>query len=70
VTEGAGILLFLSLIKSSFVLVPMTQLQESAGLRLPLVYVYAAVPVGAALIILPMAWWLGRACFALWQKRS
>ncbi|HET8577213.1 MAG TPA: TRAP transporter small permease [Methylomirabilota bacterium] len=69
-TEGAGILLFLSLIKSSFVLVPNLQLQESAGLRLPLGYVYAAVPVGAALIILPMAWRLGKACLALWRKPS
>jgi len=70
VTEGAGILLFLSLIKSSFVLVPNVQLQESAGLRLPLGYVYAAVPIGAALILLPMAWRLGQACLGLWQKPS
>ena len=70
VTEGAGILLFLSLIKSSFVLVPNVQLQESAGLRLPLGYVYAAVPVGAALILLPMAWRLAEACVTLWQKPS
>ncbi len=70
VTEGVGILLFLSLIKSSFVLVPTVQLQESAGLQLPLGYVYAAVPIGAALILLPMAWRLGQACVALWQKPS
>lgn len=70
VTEGAAIFLFLSLIKTSFVLVPNVQLQESAGLRLPLGYVYAAVPVGAALIIVPMAWRLGHALLALWRKPS
>jgi TRAP-type C4-dicarboxylate transport system permease small subunit len=69
-TEAAGIFLFLSLIKTSFVLVPNVQLQESAGLRLPLGYVYAAVPVGAALIILPMAWHLARSLRALWQRPS
>jgi len=56
VTEGAGMALFLSLIHTSFTLVPNAQLQTSAGLGLPLGYVYAAVPVGAALILLPMAW--------------
>ena len=55
-TEGAGMLLFLSLVKTSFVLVPNAQLQTSAGLGLRLGYVYAAMPVGAALILLPMAW--------------
>jgi TRAP-type C4-dicarboxylate transport system permease small subunit len=55
-TEGAGMLLFASLVKSSFVLVPNAQLQTSAGLGLPLGWVYAAVPVGAALIFAPMAW--------------
>ena len=35
-------------------LVPNAQLQTSAGLGLPLGWVYAAVPVGSALIILPM----------------
>ena len=47
-TNGVGMLLFLSLIRSSLVLVPNAQLQTSAGLGLPLGYVYAAVPVGAA----------------------
>ena len=68
ITEGVGILLFLSIIKVSLVLVPNSQLQSSAGLGLPLGYVYAAMPVGAVLIILPMAWRLGAALRDLWQK--
>ena len=52
--NGAGIALFAYLIKLSLVLVPNAQLQTSAGLGLPLGWVYAAVPVGSALIILPM----------------
>ena len=70
VTWAAGMLLFLSLIRSSLVLVPNAQLQESAGLGLPLGYVYAAVPVGAALILLPMAWYFVRALRDLWQRPS
>jgi TRAP-type transport system small permease protein len=70
VTNGAGILLFLSLIKSSVVLVPNAQLQTSAGLGLPLGYVYVAVPVGSALILLPMAWRLAAALRTLWPRRS
>lgn len=68
VTEGVGILLFLSMIKVSLVLVPNSQLQSSAGLGLPLGYVYAAMPVGAVLIILPMAWRLVAALRIVWQK--
>jgi TRAP-type transport system small permease protein len=70
ITQAAGILLFLSLIKTSFVLVPNSNLQSSAGLSLSLGYVYAAVPVGAALIILPMAWRLVAAVRELWPRRS
>ena len=69
-THGAGMLLFLSLIKTSFVLVPNSQLQTSAGLGLPLGYVYAAVPVGSALILLPMGWHFVAALRRLWQKPS
>ena len=68
VTEGVGIFLFLSMIKVSLVLVPNSQLQSSAGLGLPLGYVYAAMPVGAVLIILPMAWRLAAALRDLWQR--
>jgi TRAP-type C4-dicarboxylate transport system permease small subunit len=53
-TNGVGIALFLYLIKLSFVLVPNAQLQTSAGLGLTLGWVFAAIPVGSALIILPM----------------
>jgi TRAP-type C4-dicarboxylate transport system permease small subunit len=69
-TNLVGITLFLSLIKTSLVLVPNSNLQSSAGLGLPLGWVYAAVPVGAALIILPMAWRLVAALRELWPRRS
>ncbi len=69
-THGVGMVLFASLIKSSLVLVPNAQLQTSAGLNLPLGFVYAAVPVGSALILLPMAWRFVGALRALWQKPS
>lgn len=69
-TEAAGMLLFVSFVKTSLVLVPNSQLQTSAGLGLPLGYVYAAIPVGAALILLPMAWRLGAALRRLWPKPS
>lgn len=70
VTNAAGILLFLSMIKTSFVLIPTTQLQSSPGLGVPLSYVYAAMPVGSALIVLPMAWRLVAAVRAIWQRPS
>ncbi len=49
---------------------PNSQLQTSAGLGLPLGYVYAAVPVGSVLIIGPMLWNLVVALRGLWQKPS
>jgi TRAP-type C4-dicarboxylate transport system permease small subunit len=70
VTNGVGMLLFLSLIRTSFVLVPNSQFQTSAGLGLPLGYVYAAVPVGAVLILLPMAWRLFAALRVIWPRPS
>lgn len=70
ITHAAGIALFLSMIKSSLVLVPNSQLQSSPGLGVPLGYVYAAVPVGAALIVIPMAWRLGAALREAWRKPS
>lgn len=69
-TNGAGMLLFLSLIRTSAVLVPNAQLQESAGLGLPLGYVYAAIPVGSVLILLPMAWNFVTALRAVWPRPS
>jgi TRAP-type C4-dicarboxylate transport system permease small subunit len=70
VANAAGITLFAYFVKLSFVLVPNAQLQTSAGLGLPLGYVYAAVPVGAALIILPMARVLLLALRDLWPRHS
>jgi TRAP-type C4-dicarboxylate transport system permease small subunit len=67
-TNAAGIALFLYLIKLSLVLVPNAQLQTSAGLGLPLGYVYAAVPVGAVLVILPMIRNILAALRSLWLK--
>jgi len=68
--NAGGIALFLTLIKLSFVLVPNAQLQTSAGLGLPLGWVYAAVPVGSALIILPMLRQIVVALKSLWPKPS
>jgi TRAP-type C4-dicarboxylate transport system permease small subunit len=70
VVNAAGIALFVVLIKLAFVLVPNAQLQTSAGLGLPLGYVYAAVPFGAVLMILPMLRNLVLAGRSLWLKRS
>ena len=70
ITYGAGMILFASFIHTSFVLVPNSQLQTSAGLGLPLGYIYAAMPVGAALILVPMAWRFVGALRDLWQKPS
>jgi TRAP-type transport system small permease protein len=69
-TTAVSIFLFAWLIKLSFVLVPNAQLQTSPGLELPLGYVFAAIPVGAALIILPMLHHLYLALRELWRKPS
>lgn len=69
-TTAAGLGLFLYLIKLSVTLIPNAQLQTSAGLGLPLGYVYAAVPVGAVLIALPMIRELVAALRRVWQKPS
>jgi TRAP-type C4-dicarboxylate transport system permease small subunit len=69
-TTALAMLLFLSMIRSSLVLVPNAHLQTSAGLGLPLGYVYAAVPVGAVLILVPMAGRLAAALRDLWPRRS
>ncbi len=70
VTNAVGIALFLYLIKLSFVLVPNAHLQSSPGLGLSLGWVYVAVPVGSALIILPMLRNLLGALRSLWQRPS
>jgi len=69
-TNAVGIFLFAYLIKLSFVLVPNAQFQTSAGLGLRLGWVFAAVPVGAALIILPMLRNMLVAARSIWPKRS
>jgi TRAP-type C4-dicarboxylate transport system permease small subunit len=69
-TNAIGIGLFAYMIRLSIVLVPNAQLQTSAGLGLPLGYVYAAIPIGSALIILPMLRNLYRALEGLWQRPS
>ena len=68
--NAASIALFAYLIKLSLVLVPNAQLQTSAGLGLPLGWVFAAIPVGSALIILPMVRQIDIALGSLWPKRS
>jgi TRAP-type C4-dicarboxylate transport system permease small subunit len=69
-TNAVGIGLFAYLIKLSLVLVPNAQLQTSAGLGLPLGWVFAAVPIGSALIILPMLRTIFMALRKLWQRPS
>jgi TRAP-type transport system small permease protein len=69
-TNAVGVALFLYLIKLSLVLVPNAQLQTSAGLGLPLGWVYAAVPIGSILIILPMLRQILASLRSLWPKRS
>jgi TRAP-type C4-dicarboxylate transport system permease small subunit len=70
VTTVLAMLLFLSMIRSSLILVPNANLQTSPGLALPLGYVYAAVPVGAVLILLPMIRELRTLLRELWPRRS
>lgn len=69
-TNIAAIVLFAYLIKLSFTLVPNAQLQTSPGLRLPLGYVFLAIPIGSALIILPMLRNLYGALRTIWQRSS
>ena len=69
-TNAVGIALFAYLIKLSLVLVPNAQFQISPGLQLPLGYVYAAIPIGSALLILPMLRNMTRALSTLWQRPS
>ncbi|BBK32763.1 TRAP-type C4-dicarboxylate transport system permease small subunit [Stella humosa] len=70
ITWSACIAVFVYLIILSWTLVPNAQYQTSAGLGLPLGYVFAAVPIGSALIIVPMILQLVAAVRALWPKSS
>jgi TRAP-type C4-dicarboxylate transport system permease small subunit len=69
-TNATSIVLFLYLIKLSFTLVPNAQFQTSPGLGLPLGYVFAAIPIGSVLIILPMVRNIYAALRTVWQKPS
>ncbi len=53
-TNLLGIALFAYLIWLSFALVPNAGFQTSAGLGLTLDYVFAAIPVGSVMMIVPM----------------
>ncbi|NQW51364.1 MAG: TRAP transporter small permease [Rhodospirillales bacterium] len=67
-TNGLGIVLFGYLIWLSFTLVPNAGFQTSAGLGLTLDYVFAAVPVGSALMIVPMLRNIYLTARGLWRK--
>jgi TRAP-type C4-dicarboxylate transport system permease small subunit len=69
-TNAVAIALFVYLIKLSLVLVPNAQFQSSPGLQLPLGYVYVAIPIGSALLVLPMVRNVFRALSTLWQRPS
>jgi len=69
--HAAMIGVFLYLIKLSFTLVPNAALQSSPGLELRLDYVFLAVPVGAALILIPLVRrFLDALAEVIWPKRS
>ncbi|BBK40875.1 putative TRAP transporter small permease protein [Allostella vacuolata] len=70
VSLSACIGVFVYLIQLSWTLVPNAQYQTSAGLGLPLGYVFVAVPIGSVLIIVPMIRQLVGAVRALWPKHS
>ncbi|MSO90531.1 MAG: TRAP transporter small permease [Acetobacteraceae bacterium] len=67
-TNTLGIVLFGYLIWLSFTLVPNAGFQTSAGLGLTLDYVFAAVPVGSVLMILPMLRNIYCTARGLWRK--
>lgn len=70
ITNAVCIAIFLYLIKSSFTLIPNADLQTSAGLNLPLSYVFAAIPIGSFLIIVPLVRNVLNGIVSLWQKPS
>ena len=69
-TNALGIAFFAYMIWLSFTLVPNAALQTSAGLGLTLDYVFMAVPVGSALIIVPMLRNIYDALRGSWRKSS
>ena len=69
-TNALGIAFFAYMIWLSFTLLPNAALQTSAGLGLTLDYVFMAVPVGSALIIVPMLRNIHDALRGSWRKSS
>lgn len=69
-TNSVGIAFFIYLIWLSFTLLPNSALQTSAGLGLTLDYVFAAVPFGAVVIIVPMIRNIYLALRSTWPKSS
>ena len=69
-TNALGIAFFAYMIWLSFTLLPNAALQTSAGLGLTLDYVFMAVPVGSALIIVPMLRNIYDALRGSWRKSS
>ena len=68
--NALGIFFFAYMIWLSFTLVPNAGCQTSAGLGLTLDYVFMAVPVGSALIIVPMLRNIYFAVRGSWRKPS
>ena len=68
--NGLGIFFFAYMIWVSIVLVPNAGFQTSAGLGLTLDYVFMAVPVGSALMIVPMLRNIYFIAKAQWLKSS
>lgn len=68
--NALGISLFGYLIWLSVTLVPNAALQTSAGLGLTLDWVFGAIPVGAAMIIVPMLRNIYFAARRVWPKSS
>lgn len=69
-TNVLGITLFAYLIWLSFVLVPNAGFQTSAGLGLTLDYVFAAIPAGSVMMIVPMLRNIYFEMRRVWQKPS
>jgi TRAP-type C4-dicarboxylate transport system permease small subunit len=69
-TNALGIGFFAYMIWLSLTLLPNAALQTSAGLGLTLDYVFMAVPVGSALIIVPMLRNIYDALRGSWRKSS
>jgi TRAP-type transport system small permease protein len=70
VSNGLGIGLFAYLIWLSVILIPNAAFQTSPGLGLTLDWVFAAIPVGAVMIMVPMLRNIYFALRRLWPKHS